>query len=175
MPPLTHTLNSHIAEACRQRLTLGIDFKAAAAAMSDKDRKTEKDRNVWTHLRKTVSPCRTVILSITLLSEWESPWLRTGNPAGTRSKILRERRTVHLQKATKYPRTDITSSAFGRAQNQIPQRDGESVFAPWTLSWRLFTPSTSVLIQILSPGSRGEQRQRGARPYPAALDNIHCL
>ncbi len=127
-----------------------------------------KKRNVLTHLRKTVSPCRTVILSITLLSDWESPWLRTGNPAGTRSKILRERRTVHLEKATKYPRRNIVFS-LKRCRKKIPQRDNESVFAPQTVPWRLFTPSSLVLIQIFSPGSRDVQGRRDTRPYLAAL------
>lgn len=86
---------------------------ASSAQLWDRNRRAAAGKgrsNVSTHLSKTVSPCRTVMLSITLLSDWESPWLRTGNPAGTRSKILRERRTVHLEKTTKYPRRNIVFS-----------------------------------------------------------------
>lgn len=56
------------------------------------------------YLRNTVSPCRTVILSITLLSDWESPWLRTGKPVGNRNRSLKERTTMHFQKTAKYLR-----------------------------------------------------------------------
>lgn len=136
---------------------------ASSAQLWDRNRRAAAGKgrsNVSTHLSKTVSPCRTVMLSITLLSDWESPWLRTGNPAGTRSKILRERRTVHLEKATKYPRRNIVFSALrsvGTKRGEIPQWDSEPVCVLLTVPWRLFTPSLSVLIQIFSPGCRGVQ------------------
>ena len=67
----------------------------------------EKMSRYNTYVRKTVSPCLTVIFSITLLSDWESPWLRTGRPAGRRNRSLNVRTTRHFQDTVKYPQTPI--------------------------------------------------------------------
>lgn len=152
---IKHTLLLLHVSVCALQLLYVEESSSSAAGEED-----------VTHLRKTVSPVRTVMLSITLLSDWESPWLRTGNPAGTRSKILRDRSTEHLDRAVKYPRIDIVSSPTAR-------RDTESVNAPVEIIYPQFiSPNPDLRGRYPRCADRSRDWTRSAALRHC---NIHCL